>query len=189
MILNKDEICCQICLMEVENDKIEPCKCRGTVGKYHMDCLKKWVQHLMKTGKIPKCYSCKFEYNLSVSKFVCFIEIVLIIITSLSTTYISKVHNITVLYYYINIVVNYMFINYFYKNLSAPKMLYTIFIAILSLILGFLANYQSNYTRFIFHYFSTIFLSFSFSYILFVIFIPFFTIKYTYIYSYSNPRP
>src|SRR3989338_4365572 len=179
MILNNDEICCQICLMEVKNNKIEPCKCKGTVGKYHYDCLKKWVQHLMKKGKIPKCYSCNFNYCLSISKIIYFIETTIIILSSLVTTYISEIHNITFLYYYINILLNYTFINYFYKNLSPPKMLYTIFIGILSLIFGVLSNYELNYTRFVFHYFSTICLSFSFSYILFVIFIPFFTIKYT----------
>lgn len=66
---------CRICLMEEnteENPLIKPCKCSGSMGLIHIECLQRWFSTKVATReqnnstcyswKSPKCELCKFDY-------------------------------------------------------------------------------------------------------------------------------
>lgn len=50
---------CRICY-ESSGNPIEPCNCRGTIGKVHLDCLEKWLTDNSST----KCELCLFQYKV-----------------------------------------------------------------------------------------------------------------------------
>ena len=53
---------CRICH---QNNNLEKfCKCSGTCGFMHKECLEKWLNH----KKIFYCEICKYKYNIDFSK-------------------------------------------------------------------------------------------------------------------------
>lgn len=51
---------CRICYESEPNDLIEPCNCKGSMGKMHKNCLEIWLN-----GKMSKkCEFCSFAYNV-----------------------------------------------------------------------------------------------------------------------------
>ncbi|CAD8057871.1 unnamed protein product [Paramecium sonneborni] len=65
---------CRICLeTEQDNDKpiIHPCKCKGSVGQVHEECLKTWIVTQNKQ-LFTQCEICKMEYQIEFnSRKVC----------------------------------------------------------------------------------------------------------------------
>ncbi|VDQ12912.1 unnamed protein product [Trichobilharzia regenti] len=58
---------CRICLEEEGDDPdglMSPCRCKGTVGLVHRNCLEKW---LLTSGK-PSCELCGYAYIMTPSK-------------------------------------------------------------------------------------------------------------------------
>lgn len=53
--------CCWICYQPAVADRplLTPCKCRGTIGQVHEDCLLKWIQQ----SKKSTCMQCGQAYN------------------------------------------------------------------------------------------------------------------------------
>ncbi|KAM3138420.1 hypothetical protein pb186bvf_009506 [Paramecium bursaria] len=61
---------CRICLEnEVDTTKqiITPCKCKGSTGFVHEQCLKTWIVTQTKQFSTV-CEICKFEYNIQIKK-------------------------------------------------------------------------------------------------------------------------
>ena len=73
---------CKICLDEVqttENFLINPCKCTGSCGTVHIECLQQWIQVKVKKDlvlKIPdeifniKKFECTVRSNVNVATFI-----------------------------------------------------------------------------------------------------------------------
>ncbi|CAD8055111.1 unnamed protein product [Paramecium sonneborni] len=65
---------CRICLeTEQDNDKpiIHPCKCKGSLGQVHEECLKTWIVTQNKQ-LFTQCEICKIEYQIEfTSRKVC----------------------------------------------------------------------------------------------------------------------
>ena len=65
--LNPDEQLCRICLGEeddtVTNPLLSPCKCTGSMGLIHVECLKEWLKG-KKIQRIGETVSTYFWKNL-----------------------------------------------------------------------------------------------------------------------------
>lgn len=65
--LNPDEQLCRICLGEEEenvmNPLLSPCKCTGSMGLIHVECLKEWLKG-KKIQRIGETVSTYFWKNL-----------------------------------------------------------------------------------------------------------------------------
>jgi len=68
--------CCRICLeSDPVNDLFRPCACKGTAGKVHSHCLKRWLKTLQErgtTGKISgqRCEICQMKYVWKANIFI-----------------------------------------------------------------------------------------------------------------------
>lgn len=51
---------CRICYESEPDDLIEPCDCKGSMGKMHKNCLEHWLSEKNST----KCELCSFAYNV-----------------------------------------------------------------------------------------------------------------------------
>lgn len=67
---------CRICFGDnddSENPLVQPCKCIGSMGNIHIDCLRQWLSRKENVKNTPNCISytwkayhcelCKHEYN------------------------------------------------------------------------------------------------------------------------------
>ncbi|GAA30053.2 E3 ubiquitin-protein ligase MARCH2 [Clonorchis sinensis] len=64
--LSFNQFRCRICLDEgeLEGPLMSPCRCKGTVGLVHRNCLQRW---LYESGKV-KCELCGYEYIMTPSR-------------------------------------------------------------------------------------------------------------------------
>ena len=60
MFDENEELECRVCRSSGDDRPLySPCKCSGSVGKVHQDCLEQWLSHT----KNEKCEICSFRYR------------------------------------------------------------------------------------------------------------------------------
>mmetsp|Transcript_25378 Transcript_25378/g.30077 ORF Transcript_25378/g.30077 Transcript_25378/m.30077 type:complete len:271 (-) Transcript_25378:65-877(-) len=56
---------CRICFGDSSEGKLfSPCKCKGTMGYVHVECLQKWRIEKEKSPSYYRCDQCHYNYNL-----------------------------------------------------------------------------------------------------------------------------
>lgn len=68
--MNEKFLVCRICY-DCENiESGSPCKCSGTQGSVHLECLKSWILHKFTDVRQAYCEICKEKYKIEIKSSV-----------------------------------------------------------------------------------------------------------------------